>query len=97
MPVSLSSIVSASADQLFCDLGGETAILNRKSGRQYRLEEVGARVWGLLQRPVRVAEIRDALVEEYEVAAEQCEAELIEVLERLAGAGLIEVHAETTP
>ncbi len=97
MPVRLTSVVAASVDQLSCDLGGETAILNRKSGRQYRLDEVGSRIWGLIQKPVPVAEVRDALLEEYEVAAEQCEAELIEVLERLAGAGLIEVHAETAP
>ena len=96
MPVSLSSIVAASADQLSCELGGETAILNTRSGRYFGVEGVGARIWNLIQGPAKVAEVRDALLAEYEVATEQCEAELLELLERLAGAGLIEVHAEAT-
>jgi len=95
MSVSLASVVVASPDQLSCELGGEAAILNMKSGRYYGLDPIGARIWSLIQKPVKVAEVRDTLLEEYEVAAEQCEAELIGLLEKLAGAGLVEVHAET--
>ena len=95
MSVSLASVVVASPDQLSCELGGEAAILNMKSGRYYGLDPIGARIWSLIQKPVKVAEVRDTLLEEYEVAAEQCEAELIDLLEKLAGAGLVEVHAET--
>jgi len=95
MSVSLASVVVASPDQLSCELGGEAAILNMKSGRYYGLDPIGARIWSLIQKPVKVAEVRDTLLEEYEVAAEQCEAELIDLLEKLAGAGLVEVDAET--
>ena len=92
MPLTLGCMVAAAAGQLSCDLGGETAILNTKSGRQYRLDEVGARIWGLIREPVRVVEIRDTLLEEYEVSPEQCEADLIDLLEKLAGAGLVNIH-----
>lgn len=97
MPVSLSSVVVAAPNQLSCDLGGEVAILNTESAKYYGLNAVGARIWELIQKPTRVAEVRDALVEEYDVAAERCQAELLGMLEALAAAGLIEVHAETVP
>ena len=95
MPVSLTSVVVASTDQLSCDLGGEAAILNTKSGLYYGLDPVGARIWSLIQKPARVEEVRDTLLEEYEVSPEQCEAELMGLLEKLAGAGLIEIHGES--
>jgi hypothetical protein len=46
--------------------------------------------------PRRVAEIRDALLEEYAVGPERCEQDLRELLEQLSTAGLIEIRAETT-
>lgn len=70
------------------------AVLNTRSGRYYGLDGAGPRIWALLQEPRTVGAIRDALLGEYEVGAAQCEAELIDLLEKLAEAGLIEVRAE---
>jgi hypothetical protein len=96
LPLADGAVIVASSGQLSCDLGGEAAILSMKDGLYYGLNAVGARIWELLQMPRRVAEIRDALVEEYAVGPEQCEQDLRELLERLAVAGLIEIRAETT-
>ncbi len=85
------SIVVAARDQLSCDLGGEAAILNVKSGVYYGLNPVGARVWKLIQQPCRVAEIRQTLLGEYDVDPSHCEADLMELLEKFLAAGLIEV------
>jgi hypothetical protein len=87
--ISTSSIVVAARDQVSCDLDGEAAILSR--GVYYGLDPVGARVWELLQVPRRVPEIRDALLDEYEVDAERCERDLLALLEQLADKQLIDV------
>ena len=41
----------ATKDQVSCDLAGEAAILNIKSGVYYGLDPVGARIWNLMQEP----------------------------------------------
>lgn len=94
MSVSLSaqSIVVASANQLSADLSGEAAILHVPNGTYFGLDEVGARVWSLLQQPRTLGEVRDALLADYDVEAERCERDLIELIGRLAEHGLVDVR-----
>ena len=85
-----------SKDQVSSDLGGgEVAILNLKRGTYYGLDAVGARIWDLIQEPRTIGEIRDALVNEYEVQRDRCESDLITLLQRLTDEGLVEVRDET--
>ena len=44
-----------------------------------------------------MSEIRDAIVQEYDVGPEQCETDLIALLEELLSKGLIEVKDEKGP
>ena len=90
--VSLSSTVVATKEHIACDLSGEAAILNLNNGVYYGLDAVGARVWQLIQAPVRVTEVRDALLERYEVEAERCEQDLLELLSEMAEQGLVEIE-----
>ena len=87
-----TSTVVAAGDLLATSFGAELVILGLKDGVYYGLEEVGARVWELLQRPVAVSAIRDALVEEFDVAPERCGRDLVKLLTDLAKRGLIEVR-----
>jgi hypothetical protein len=89
---STHTVVVATKDQVSCDLGGEAAILNLRSGVYYGLDPVGARIWGMLQEPRRVEELRETLVREFEVEPTRCEADLLALLERLLAAGLIQVQ-----
>lgn len=89
---SQNSIVVAVKDQVSCNLGGESAILNLKSGVYYTLDPVGARVWNILQRPCSVHDVRDTLLSEYEVECELCEHDLYALLEKLLREGLIELR-----
>jgi hypothetical protein len=91
--VSGDSTVVAAKDQVSSDLGGEVAILDLKAGVYYGLDAVGARIWSLIQEPRTVNEIRNILLEEYEVEPERCERDLLVLLQRLADERLIEVEA----
>jgi Coenzyme PQQ synthesis protein D (PqqD) len=93
MDVRLSShtIVSASPEQVSCPLGEESAILNLNNTVYYGLNPVGSRVWDLLQKPRSVGELRDILVNEYDVGIERCESDLLRLLERMWSEGLIQV------
>jgi hypothetical protein len=92
--VSLDSVVAASKDQVSSDLGGEAAILDLEAGVYYGLDEVGARIWELIQEPRSAREVRDALLAEYDVEPERCERDVLALLQELADAGLVEVRDE---
>ena len=91
MTVAKHSTVVASKDQVSSDLGGEVAILDLKAGVYYGLDEVGARIWQLIQEPMAVGAIRDSLVEEYDVEPVRCEQDVLALLQRLVDKGLIEI------
>ena len=92
--VSLGSTVVATEGQVSSDLGDEVAILDFKVGMYYGLDNVGARVWNLIQKPRTVEEIRDILTSEYEVEPFRCERDLITLLRDLLDEGLVEVSDE---
>jgi hypothetical protein len=72
------------------DIGGETVILGLQKGRYYGLDAVGARIWQLLQTPTSVADLQRAIVAEYDVAPERCQADLLALLQQLIDAGVVE-------
>jgi hypothetical protein len=90
--ISDRSVVVAAKDQVSCDLAGEAAILNVKSGVYYGLNPVGARIWNLMQEPRAVAEIQTAITNEYDVESERCARDLVGLLEKLLAEGLIELR-----
>jgi hypothetical protein len=91
--ISDRSVVVATKDQVSCDLAGEAAILNIKSGVYYGLDPVGARIWSLMQEPREVVEIQNTITGEYDVEPERCAQDLMALLEKLLAEGLIEVKA----
>jgi len=91
--LSVHSVVAATADQVSCPLDDESAILNLKNSVYYGVNAVGTRVWNLLQKPRSVRELRDTLLAEYDVEPEQCERDLLDLLETMRVEGLIEVQA----
>lgn len=89
--LSEDSRVVASKDQVSCDLAGEAALLNLKSGIYFGLDPVGARIWSVLQSSVTFGQIRDTMLDEYEVDPERLEADLRTLISDLAEHGLIEI------
>jgi hypothetical protein len=94
MPLTLSTVVAAARDQVSCRVEGEVVILNLADEVYYGLDPVGARVWGLMSEPRTVAELRDAIVAEYDVDAATAERDLLDLLEEMASRGLVEVRGE---
>ena len=93
--ISISSVVVAAKDQVSSDLGEEVVILDLKNGVYYGLDAVGARIWNLIQEPKAVNEIRDVLLDEYEVEPEHCERDLLTLLEKLVAENLVEARDGT--
>ncbi len=92
--ISERSTVGVTKDQVSADLSGEAAILNLKTSTYFGLNPVGASIWRLIQEPKKVTEIRDAIVEEYDVEPDRCEHDILELLQELSKHGLIEIIDE---
>jgi hypothetical protein len=88
--IELQTTVRASKEQVSCELLGEAVILDLKNGVYYGLDEVGARIWSLVQQPRRVQDILETLLGEYEVDSERCEFDLLSLLGELKTRGLVE-------
>jgi hypothetical protein len=93
MSASLSgtSVVVASQELVSSDLAGEQVILDLSSGMYYGLNPVGTRIWQLIQEPKTVKEVEETLLSEYEVETQQCQEDLMAILQQLNEQGLIEV------
>ena len=90
--LSLESTVSLSDEQVACELQGEMVVLSLADGEYYGLNPVAAAVWRHLEQPKQVAEIRDALLDEFSgVDEERCTAELSRLLTELRDLRLIRV------
>jgi hypothetical protein len=93
-PLDATSRIVAAGDQVSTELEGEAVILHLGDGIYYGLNPVGARLWSLLEEPRAVAELRDALVAEYEVDVETAERDVIDLLDELMERGLVEPATE---
>jgi hypothetical protein len=91
LPLSANTIVVASTEQVSCAVGEESVILGLQNSVYYGVNPVGASIWKLLQRQRSVAELRDAVLEEYDVEKERCERDLLDLLGKMQAEGLIEV------
>jgi hypothetical protein len=64
--------------------------LDRQGGYCYALNPTGARIWDLIAHPVSVADICDTLCGEFAVDRETCEREVIEILDEMRKAELLQ-------
>jgi hypothetical protein len=95
MTLTSDSIVRTARNAVSCELDGETAILNVRSGDYYGLDEVGASVWRIMSQPHTLAEIIGEIILEYDVDPAQCEGDLISLISKLAAHGLVEISNRT--
>jgi hypothetical protein len=89
--LTVESTVVARRSLASCDLEGEAVILNVGTGLYHGLNEAGSTVWKHLAEPVRVAALRDSLLDQYDVQPDRCLTDLLSVLRDLLEADLIEV------
>ena len=90
--ISENTVISVAEEQITGDLlDGEVVILNMKDDVYYGLDQVGGRIWSLIQEPITIGEIIKNLLEEFDVEYQQCSEEVLALLEDMLSKGLIEV------
>jgi hypothetical protein len=74
---------------LFRDLDGEAVVLETVTGRYYGLNEVGTRMWSLLQLHGEIETVCRVLLTEYDAPEERLRGDLLRFIDDLAASGLI--------
>lgn len=93
-PIPDRATIVAASDVLATEFGDEVVILNLRDGVYYGLEDVGTRIWQLLQQPVSVLTIREAIVAEFDVESARCERDIRLLLTDLVARRLVEIRGE---
>lgn len=91
--VSLESSVAIGEDVVSRDLDGEAVILNLESGVYFGLDKVGTRIWSLLQEDRSLRRAFEVVQQEYDVAPEKLEGDLLRLVEELRAKGLLRVSS----
>ncbi len=89
MITSVAARVRLSPDALSQDLGHELFILDMRRQRFFSLDELGARMWALLGEHGDVARTVNQILVEYEIDRNTAEADVGNLVTRLAAEGLI--------
>ena len=86
-------IVRRTGEMIETEVDGELVALHVENGTCYGFNGTATRIWAMIAEPKPFGEIRDALVREYDVEPDTCEAQLLDLLKDLEADGLIELRA----
>ncbi len=89
MIVTLASSLRVGEDVVFRELDGEAVILNLASGVYFGLDEVGTRIWQLIEQHGGLRDVLARLREEYDAAPDVLEHDLVDLASQLAAKGLV--------
>jgi hypothetical protein len=87
--LSSSTVVARSDGFIEAEIDNEVVALSIEQGTCYGLNRVGSRIWNLLATPIRISDLCQKLLAEYEVDPNVCERQVIDLLEELRAEGLI--------
>lgn len=82
-------------DLMEAELGDELVALDPNAGNCFGFNSVATSVWRNLEQPKSFGQLREALLEEYQVDPDQCSRELTELLQDLSAKGLVTLAPQT--
>ena len=90
-------VLCGSEDVLVRALDGEAVLLDMASGKYFGLNEVGSRVWELIEKGEPVGTIRAAIVREFEVDDARAGEDLAALVTELEARGLVRRAPPSSP
>ena len=90
----MKQTIEISSEVLTQEVGGETVILDLKSESYFGLDEVGTRIWQLLQEQEDIQTITATMLNEYDVKEEQLEKDIQNLLTQLDKAGIVTLNSD---
>lgn len=91
--LSIDTVVQRTRRVDFTPLDDDWLAIDAESGFCYNLNEVGGRVWRLIEPPTAIRDVCRQLAREYNVTEATCQADVFELLQQFIEAGLATVVA----
>ncbi len=85
----LNQTITPSPDVISQEVSGETVLLDLESENYFGLDEVGTRIWQLINESGDLQVVYRTLLDEYEVSEERLLGDLDALLGEIAGLGLV--------
>ena len=86
------AVISQGDDQVFTIVEGEAVLMSIGNGKYYKLDDIGTRIWTLIETPTALGALCDRLVAEFNVERDACQADVVPMLERMLKQNLIRVE-----
>jgi hypothetical protein len=83
------TILRRDPEILYEQVGSNGVMFNLNAGLYHSLNDVGARIWELLETPQTAAQIRDRLLEEFDVDEQVCQTAVMDFVGKLLDRGVI--------
>lgn len=94
MELSLRHSITVAPDIVFREVDGEAVILNLDSGLYFGLDQVGTRIWHLIQEHGSLQKIFETMCEEFDVGSDTLERDLLGLMDELCAKGLVRASPE---
>ena len=95
MQLTNESRITRSPDVVFQEVSGETVLLDLGSEVYFGLDEVGTRIWALLEDSTELGSIIRTMLAEYDVSESKLRSDLEGLFSSLIDEGLITIEPST--
>jgi len=92
--ITLQSNIQRNTNMVTSNLDGEIVMMSVENGEYYGLDEIGTRIWQLIEHPIVIEKLITCLTNEFEVERQECEQDTLEFLEDLFSRNLINLVGE---
>jgi len=90
--IEMSDVVTQSGSVVSADMDDdEIVMMNVEKGMYYGMDDIESYIWELMEHPLSISQLCDALTERYHVTREVCYKDILEFLHELHEEGLIDI------
>jgi hypothetical protein len=75
--ISTDTVICQIEEIVASDIDGETVMMSIENGKYYVLDDIGSRIWELIEKPTKVSDLNDSLLERFDVDRETWERDVL--------------------
>lgn len=95
LTLSQGTRITVSQDVLITSVNSAVLMLETNTGVYYELDEIGGRIWKLLEEHGTIDAVVDALIREFDVEAAQARIDVVRLVHELTANKLAAIHTDT--
>ncbi len=90
--IELDSVFTHAPGQVSSNLDGETVMMSVENGKYYGLDDIGSRIWELIEQPIKVSDLINTLLKRFDVDREACERDVLIFINELNEDRILQVR-----